>query len=156
MYQQWIEKYPSAILRKKCERLDSPFEIRSFASYMIEMMYSNNGVGLAAPQVGSDLRLFVMIIDSQPIACYQPRIMRASKKHSNHLEECLSMPGVQVSVSRPRQIDVEFFDGLVDRKMKLSHLEARVFQHELDHLNGILITDYSFKGVRNADSTIRG
>jgi len=143
--QHWIERYPSAILRKKCERLDSPFEIRSFASHMIEVMYSNNGLGLAAPQVGSDLRLFVMIIDSKAIACYQPRIMQASKKHANHLEECLSLPGVQVSVSRPRQIDVEFFDGIVDRKMKLSHLEARVFQHELDHLNGVLITDYQFK-----------
>lgn len=151
-----IAKVPDPFLRVKCDRLDKQFIVRHVAESMIETMLDNNGVGLAAPQVKSDLNLFVMKIDGNPTICYQPSILFSSKKHSNHIEGCLSIPGVQVSVSRPRQIEVAFWDGTTDRRMKLSHLEARVFQHELDHLNGVLITDYQFKGVRNGDPTIRG
>lgn len=138
-----IVKHPSEILRRTCTgRSNAPY-IASFGLRMIKTMIQNNGCGLAAPQVGSDLDMFVMYINGRPEICYAPRIANRSETKSVAQEGCLSIPGVFVPVERPTEIEVEFYNHNAQPvQMTLSGLEARCFQHEYQHLQGILIIDY--------------
>jgi len=109
---------------------------------MIQTMYAHKGIGLAAPQVGINKKIFVVDIGDGPIAVVNPRILKSSG--SSKMEEgCLSIPGVSVMIERPDKILVEFKDENNDKiRLELSEMLARVFQHENDHLEGRLILDY--------------
>jgi peptide deformylase len=110
---------------------------------MIATMRRAKGIGLAAPQVGINRRLFVIDIGHGPMAMVNPRITRASG--SGVLEEgCLSIPEVTVLVERPQTITVEYTDEHNEMvELTCEELLARVVQHELDHLDGKLIVDYA-------------
>jgi peptide deformylase len=97
-----------------------------------------NGLGLAANQVGWQYRVFVLEGD---VACFNPRIMSASEVKLHEPEGCLSFPGLSLRVWRPEKICVEYADvtGQIVQK-EFVGMTARCFQHELDHLNGVVFT----------------
>lgn len=104
---------------------------------LAETMIHNNGIGLSANQCGLPYRVFVMI-GSELIPCFNPRIVDMSSETILMEEGCLSYPNLFVKVKRPRRIKVRFADpnGKI-RTETFDGLTARVFQHELDHLDGI-------------------
>jgi peptide deformylase len=114
---------------------------------MIEFMLTNNGIGLAANQIGFTKRVFVLGSYNikgfpEPFALFNPRIIEASDQMDQHQEGCLSYPGLWLSIKRPAVIKVEYQDrdgNLVQAAM--SGLIARCFQHELDHLDGVCFVD---------------
>ena len=134
-------------LRKRAEEIQEIDEdIRTLASNMIDTMRAYDGIGLAGPQVNVLKRIFV--IDFQVLneedeaeAFINPAIL--SSEGEEALEEgCLSIPDVRAEVSRPTKLVVQYetLDG-DEVKAEMDGLPARVFQHELDHLNGILFID---------------
>jgi peptide deformylase len=110
---------------------------------MIETMYEYKGVGLAAPQVGVNERIFVADVGEGPMVFVNPKIV--DKRGSGKLDEgCLSIPGVNVAINRPETITVQYIDqNNKPRTMTCDELLARVVQHETDHLLGKLIVDYA-------------
>lgn len=125
-------------------------ELRDLIEHMGTVMVENGGAGLAAPQVGVRRRVIVLA-DDRPqkkgrVSCFalvNPRVVSASEEEAEEDEGCLSLPGLRVAVDRPVTIRVEHEDVygetmLVDTFGE----EARVIQHEIDHLDGKLILDY--------------
>lgn len=113
---------------------------------MLETMQKSNGIGLAAPQIGVSKRVIVMDITpelSAPYAMVNPEIVWESDEYSNFHEGCLSIPDRFVSIDRPKQVIVKYIDGFdgKHREIQAEGLLATCVQHEIDHLNGILIID---------------
>jgi len=109
---------------------------------MIVFMKKNNGIGLAAPQIGVSKRLFVMEIDGTQRACFNPEIVDHSDDLTEYPEGCLSFPGEECKIKRPSAVSVRYQTVTGDWVQEsLSGLTARCFQHELDHLNGITMHD---------------
>lgn len=134
--------YPDSALREACEpagRLDST--LKDLLEEMLVLMRLHNGIGLSAPQVGVLQRLFVCELGGHSLRLVNPRI-KASSGEVDMSEGCLSLPGMKADVTRCRRIRVRGYDPR-GRKVDLTanDLEARVIQHEIDHLNGILICD---------------
>ena len=142
-----VRRFGDPILRKKTEAVtvfDS--ELKGFVDHMIDTLYEENGLGLAAPQVG-DLRKIVIIDLSfgeeveNTLALVNPEIL--SKEGECIMEEgCLSIPGIFENVMRPEKIRIQYrdLDGVV-REIDAEGLLARIIQHEVDHLEGILFVD---------------
>ncbi len=139
-----IEKYPSKILSKRLSPVESfNSELKEIVRDMFETMYSYNGIGLAANQVGLDKRIVVVDISSkenkvQPLVLINPEIINYSKKKVVLEEGCLSFPGFFDKVYRPHSIQLIYYD--INGKKKEVIIEgflARVIQHEVDHINGI-------------------
>jgi peptide deformylase len=146
-----LQFYPdSKILVEKAEpveRIDS--ELRDIIHEMTVVMKGNDGIGLAAPQVGINKRVFVIQTKQNTvIACINPHIEKFGAKTVLMQEGCLSLPGLYGDVTRPSEIGVTFtkLDG---KKLTtwLNKMEARVFQHELDHLDGWLFPFYMIPGM---------
>jgi peptide deformylase len=130
--------------------------LEALIANMWETMYASEGVGLAAPQVGESIRLF--IVDASPfaegengdLACkdfkrvmINPVIFEESEEEDGMEEGCLSIPGIRENVQRPVAIGVEYYNEqweLVEER--LEGIPARVVQHEYDHIEGVLITDH--------------
>ncbi len=112
---------------------------------MFEKMYEWNGIGLAAPQFGVNIRLAVVDTGKgEKYALINPEITFASKETSPLEEGCLNFPGKYLRIDRPRKIRIKFQDvNGKFIKMKASGLLAKVFQHETDHLNQTLIIDHA-------------
>ena len=110
-------------------------------------MYSAKGIGLAAPQVGIQKQLLVIDLDHEtpstpPIVLINPEIITSSAGVAPYEAGCLSIPGVYLDVVRPSAIKVSFRDEIGrPRKMNADGLLARVIQHEMDHLKGVLFVD---------------
>ena len=101
------------------------------------------GVGLSANQCGIFERVFVIGTDQFQIACINPKIVSSKAELAKDKEGCLSFPGLSLIIERPTSIDVEFYTENGELKqMTLDGLTARCFQHELDHLNGIRMTEH--------------
>jgi peptide deformylase len=135
--------YPDPMLRKVCvpvERFDSTLE--DIADEMTALMQSHAGIGLAAPQVGLEYQFLVCGIESQLITLANAQIQESSQM-GEFVEGCLSLPDIRVKVTRPERIRVSGYDVHGQRRsFAATGLWARVIQHELDHLNGVLICDY--------------
>ncbi|MBW7877153.1 MAG: peptide deformylase [Candidatus Cloacimonetes bacterium] len=144
-------------LRQKCVewRADSvpASELKRLLMEMKETMRQEGGVGLAAPQVGVGLRVFVMeaqgnmrygeISDIPFQAFINPKIEKYGKKTGKFEEGCLSVRDCRISMMRPKHLVATWLDeNLRPRRKRLKGVEARIFQHEYDHLDGILIKDY--------------
>lgn len=139
-----VLKYPNDFLRKKTREVEdftNPHLVR-LVSDMLKTMEAKKGIGLAAPQVGSDLRLFVAKVDNVSYILINPEIKSTSRKKEVFEEGCLSFPGKFFPVERPAKVKVKARD-LNGKKIKIKAegLLARVFQHEIDHLDGILVID---------------
>lgn len=137
---------PNKELRKRAEELSfdeilAP-ETQELIDNMIETMDEADGLGIAGPQVGEEKRIFIGLIGGESCTCINPEIKSSSLRKTNSEEGCLSVPGVWGIVKRNRQVTVEYLDREGKKqKKKLKGLEAIVFQHELDHLNGVLFID---------------
>ena len=138
-----IKKYPESILRRKSAQVSeiAPKEAKLFED-MLLTMYTFNGIGLAAPQVGTSLSIIVADVGEGVIKLANPRILKI-KGEDKISEGCLSLPDVYAKIKRPYEILVE---GLNEKgehvEIKAKGLLARVIQHEIDHLRGRLIIDY--------------
>lgn len=139
--------HPDPILRKKCRSATIEEIDRKTIDEMVAAMYQGDGVGLAAPQVGIDLRFFVMDptggekSDSLEVVI-NPQIVGTSSDTCVETEGCLSVPGVSEVVERFSEIDVSYIDSQGSNISKrLSGFSAVVFQHEFDHLDGVLFID---------------
>ena len=148
-----IHYYGAPVLRKRCEPVQEVTEeIRQLAKDMIETMDKGNGCGLAAPQVGHSLRLFVLrdyIIHedgkwtlSEPKVYINPKLSHPGEYLLSDVEGCLSLPGLRLDVDRPDRITVEALD--LDGNLFTEEAEgynARIRMHENDHINGVLFID---------------
>lgn len=139
-----VKTYPEPCLRVKTERVNEfDDDLKGLVSEMARTMYLSQGIGLAAPQVGVGLRVFVMDTGSGLGVFVNPEIITRSAGKTRLEEGCLSLPGITVGVSRPEKIKVRAFDERGGMFVKnLSDLEAKAVQHEMDHLDGRLIIDY--------------
>ncbi|MBI4053950.1 MAG: peptide deformylase [Candidatus Doudnabacteria bacterium] len=142
-----LVRHPNEILRKKNEPVTFPLrpEIKELADQMIFACKKFRGVGLAAPQIGKNLQIAIINLEHYEIPAFpifNPKVLTHARTNSNLEEGCLSMPKKFGMVSRPEKITVAF-QNLAGKSVKteLSGLAAKVLQHEIDHLNGILICD---------------
>jgi len=145
--------YGSPVLRKVAENIDKNYPgLNEFIADMWETMYHSDGLGLAAPQVGKSVRLFV--IDGEPLeeespelknfkkVFINPKIIESSNETITQNEGCLSIPNLREEIMRPIKIRIDYYDE------NFNHFDewhegaaARVIQHEYDHLEGVLFTD---------------
>ncbi len=151
------DKKEEKFLRKKTPEFDfakfSPKEIRELIKIMKEEMKIADGIGLSANQIGLELRVFVAQIPysekteaSKFYAVFNPEIVKTLKESSEMEEGCLSVPGLYGLVNRPEKITLAGQDKNNKKiKIKAWGLLARVFQHETDHLNGVLFIDKTKK-----------
>jgi peptide deformylase len=139
-----LKTYPESCLRKKTNPVKNfETDLSKTIRAMGEVMYINNGIGLAATQVGIDSRFLVFDIGEGLQALVNPEITKKSKKTSCMEEGCLSLPGIAVSVKRPSEISVKAQDETGKSAVKkFTGLMATVIQHEIDHLDGKLLIDY--------------
>ncbi len=135
--------YPDQVLRTICQPVETfDSALRDLADEMLALMRHRSGIGLAAPQVGLRQRLIVSSIENHSFALTNLEV-KDSTEPLDFVEGCLSLPGVLVNVRRPERIRVSGYDLHGQRcSFGAAGLWARVIQHELDHLNGMLICDY--------------
>ena len=158
-----IYAYGSPVLRQECEEIEEGTDISKLIADMFETMYKSQGVGLAAPQIGHAKRLF--IVDASPFADEEPEneaeaknfeILKNFKKvfinpiieeeegtEWSFSEGCLSIPGLREEVMRKSIVKISYFDENWNfKEEKFAGIAARVIQHEYDHVEGVLFTDY--------------
>ncbi len=133
------------ILRKKCATVAVFDEkLRDFLEAMIVTMREGNGIGLAGPQVGVDKRFFVcQVPDQEPHIFINPELIGTSEDVIPYEEGCLSIPGIYSDIVRPAWVKVQAWN--VRGKpftMEADGILARVIQHEMDHLKGVLFIDH--------------
>jgi peptide deformylase len=149
-----VRKLGDPILRTKARRVDRFDEtLRDEVTRMQQLMEDALGIGLAAPQVGVSHRLLVYRVEpaSPPVALVNPEIEWSSRDEEILEEGCLSLPLVHVDVERPISVLVRARDEHGDKLIiEATGLEARVIQHEIDHLDGVLILDRTTREQRKA------
>ncbi len=140
-----ITLYPASILRCPASPVtpqELKQEIPDLIEQMLDLMYQADGVGLAGPQAGVPKQIFVADIGQGPVVLLNPSVIESSEEEENGEEGCLSLPKIRVHVTRPKWIRVR---GMTPQGEEIVYnaevLLARVFQHEMDHLKGILIID---------------
>lgn len=158
-----IVAYGDPVLKKECEEIDENYEgLKELIDNMWDTMYNANGVGLAAPQVGASIRLFV--VDASPFSedidpdnpdpkaegtegfkkvFINPIIEEEDGEDWGYEEGCLSIPGIREDVYRKEEIVVTYFDENFEfHEETYDGYRARIIQHEYDHLEGVLFTDH--------------
>lgn len=145
-----VLKNPNKELRKKS--VDVLFEeiktseFQKLVDDMIETMAVENGVGLAAPQIGIHKRLIIVEDNGKVDAYINPEITKTSLRTVSSEEGCLSVPGVFGLVKRHKHIRLQAIDRHGNKiELKAGGLTSRAFQHEIDHLDGILFIDKAYK-----------
>lgn len=141
-----IAHFPDEVLRRRArpvERVDD--DVRLLAARMVELMRAEEGIGLASPQVGVSLRLFVVdvaLAQTDQAVYINPRLSAFEGDLVAREEGCLSLPGIRADIRRPPQVTITALD-LEGREFTRTAdgLLARVWQHEFDHLDGVLILD---------------
>lgn len=145
--------YGSTVLRNESEDITPDYpDLSRFVADLWETMYEADGVGLAAPQVGRNIRVFV--VDASVNADKDPRLVgfrktfinariyERSDDETSFTEGCLSLPGLNESVNRPSRIKIRYVDeNFVEHDEEYDGFAARVIQHEYDHLDGIMFVD---------------
>ena len=137
-----IRLYGDPVLRQATSDIrDIDGNLKQLADDMIETMYAAPGVGLAAPQVGIQKRMFVYDAGDGPFTIINPKITESSGEWTFD-EGCLSVPGLSWSITRPREIHVQGIDiDGNDVAIEAEEYLARVFEHEIDHLDGVLLIE---------------
>jgi peptide deformylase len=149
---------PNPILRKKSTEISPEAiksrEFKSLVSSMEKTMIKTDGVGLAAPQIGKNIRLVVANFKDGIICLINPKLIKKSWARELGQEGCLSIPGVFGKVKRHKKISLIYFDKN-GKKIKLSAegMMARVLQHEIDHLDGILFIDKAVEIEKNHETS---
>ncbi len=149
-----IYAYGQPVLKKVAEEIDKDYPfLEELIANMWETMYNAQGVGLAAPQIGRSIRLFVvdsvqMEEEDKPFKGIKKVFINAQKIEEtgpiNEYEEgCLSIPDIRGDVNRPQRLTIRYFDEhFVEHMETFEDLNARVVQHEYDHIEGILFTEH--------------
>ena len=156
-----IVAYGTTVLKQRAVPISKDYNnINTLIANMWDTMYAASGVGLAAPQIGISIRLF--IVDTAPFANSEdlsdteiiflenfkrvfinPIITKETGMNTDFNEGCLSIPDIREDISRKPKIEIEFLDEHFEKqKLYLDGLAARVIQHEYDHIEGVLFTDY--------------
>lgn len=152
-----IVKYPTETLLQTSKRVeDFDASLASLADAMVETMYANNGVGLAAPQVGRNIRMIVVDPSSghkkdSLLVLVNPVVMWRSKDESTQVEGCLSIPGMTRAIPRPSAVTI-VYQTLTGAAHETTFVgpTARIIQHEIDHLDGILINSQKIKATSSS------
>ena len=155
-----IIAYGNPVLKKKCQEIPKDYKrLNELISNMWETMYASSGVGLAAPQIGLSIKIF--IVDTSPFSddtkldinernklsdfkkvFINPELIAISNEFNTFNEGCLSIPDVREDVVRENEISIKYYDeNFIKNELKLDGLRARVVQHEFDHIQGVLFTD---------------
>jgi peptide deformylase len=147
-----IRQYGDSVLRMKAREVETfDDDLERLVERMTQLMHEANGVGLAATQVGVLRRLFVFTDDGEDRVLVNPVITKTSKETEVDEEGCLSLRDVLVPVERAQKVTIEGVDAKGEAvKLELELPASRVVQHELDHLDGVLIID------RTDDDSRRG
>ena len=156
-----IVAYGSSVLKKRGKEISEDYpELKTLIENMWETMYAAHGVGLAAPQIGLSIRLF--LVDAAPFSedeelapeeaaflktfkkvFINPEIVEETGESWNFNEGCLSIPDVREDVSRKEHVLLRYYDEYFKaHEIRLSGMAARVVQHEYDHIDGVLFTDH--------------
>ncbi|MEL6536807.1 MAG: peptide deformylase [Bacteroidota bacterium] len=149
-----IVAYGDPVLRKPAEDIEQgSLDVKELAADMFETMYAANGVGLAGPQIGKGLRIFVVDTDEMEIegedmsgfkkVFINAEIVEEAGEDWPFEEGCLSIPNIREEVDRAEELTIRYYD--VDWKLHeetYDGVKARVIQHEYDHIEGILFTDH--------------
>lgn len=138
-----IKKYPETVLRKKAREIKfiTP-EIKNLIANMKETIATEEGIGLAASQVGVLERVIVLKTEKGLEVFINPKILKKSKEKEVAEEGCLSFPSLWLKIKRPKEVEIRTLNEKEEKlETKVQGLLARVFQHEIDHLDGILFID---------------
>ncbi len=138
-----IKKFGDPVLKTRAAPVREFDEtLQRLAEDMLTTMREREGVGLAANQVGRLRRVLVAAVEDEEYAVVNPKIVRSSEETQIGAEGCLSIPGIQVEVERPTAVTISGQNPAGKPIwMEATGLLARVIQHEVDHLNGVLILD---------------
>lgn len=147
-----VTVFGDPVLRKVAEPITAEFnDLKGFIQNMFETMYNSDGVGLAAPQVGQSIRVFILDTtsdeDEEPTgikrAFVNPQILEKYGEEWSMNEGCLSVPEIREDVFRPESVKIRYQDeGFGVHEETFNGFTARVIQHEYDHLEGIMFVDY--------------
>lgn len=154
-----VVAYGDPVLKQECSDIDQHYpKLKELIENMFETMYGAAGVGLAAPQIGKGIRLF--IVDAAPFAeddedneypeakafkrvFINPEIIEEKGEEWGFEEGCLSIPNIREEVFRQEEVHIEYYDeNFKLKKEKLNGIAARIVQHEYDHIEGVLFTDH--------------
>ena len=137
-------KSEDPLLHKRIDSCSYNLDRQFLSKTLIDSMIHHNGVGLSANQIGIWERAFVMMTDidlQETITCFNPRILKQSRKKVIMQEGCLSYPDLFLDIERPESVVVKYEDeGKEIHKVKFEGFIARIFQHEYDHMEGIDFT----------------
>ena len=130
------------VLRQKAKDVKKVTpEIRELIEAMYDIMYASDGIGLAAPQIGASIRLITYDDEGEPRALINPKITKSEGEEAG-VEGCLSVPRINGEVVRAEMVKVRGLDkDGKEKRIKANGFLARVFQHEIDHLDGVLFID---------------
>lgn len=138
------ETDPILKIKAQCFDFENPqVDPTRLVSDMRSVMMNERGMGLAAPQVGISLRMFIMnATDGRQFACFNPEVLSVSMETERSVEGCLSFPNLWLKVNRPISVNVSFFNefGVLVNET-FDNLNARCYLHEIDHLDGICFVD---------------
>ena len=147
-----IVVYGDPILRKKAEDVKKGTDLKPFIADMFETMYAASGIGLAAPQIGKSIRVFIVdgtsLEDEKNMADFKkafinPVLLSADGEPWPFEEGCLSIPTIREDVLRPETVRIKYYDQDWNLKDETyDRVKARIIQHEYDHIEGKLFIDY--------------
>ncbi|MEQ8924407.1 MAG: peptide deformylase [Fulvivirga sp.] len=146
-----IVVYGDPVLKKKAQPIEKGTDLSELIADMHETMQGAHGIGLAAPQIGKSIRLFV--VDGRPMededmqdfvkAFINPEIIDEYGEEWAFEEGCLSIPNIREDVERPEKLKIRYFDeNWNEHEEEYDGMKARIIQHEYDHIEGVLFTDY--------------
>ena len=147
-----ILMYGDPVLRQKAKEVEKGTDVKQLIEDMYETMHNANGIGLAAPQIGKSIRLFVVdgtILDDEPNMVdfkkvfINPTLLEEKGSPWEYEEGCLSIPNIREKISRLEKVRIRYYDAdwnLVEEQY--DGLKARVIQHEYDHIEGKMFVDY--------------
>jgi len=147
-----IVVYGDPVLKKKGKNIEKDsVDVKQLSEDMFETMESASGIGLAAPQIGKSLRMFV--VDGTPIededmegfrkVFINPEMIEEEGDKWAFEEGCLSIPNIREDVSRQEKIKIKYYDeNWEEHEEEFDGMKARIIQHEYDHIEGVLFTDY--------------
>tara|TARA_B100000925_G_scaffold285058_1_gene260886 strand:+ start:46 stop:483 length:438 start_codon:yes stop_codon:yes gene_type:complete len=139
-----LVKSDDPLLHKRVEKCSYNLNRIKLSDDLHENMLHHDGVGLSANQIGIEERVFIMMVDTETqrtITCFNPKVLKISKKLIRMEEGCLSFPETFIDVDRPSYVIVRYEDEWRNiHKLKLEGFIARIFLHEYDHMEGIVFT----------------
>jgi len=147
-----IVMYGDAVLRKKAKDIEKGKDIKDLVNDMFETMHAAHGIGLAAPQIGKGIRLFIVdgtTLEDEPKlkdfkkVFVNPVMLNEDGKPWPFEEGCLSIPNIREEIERPEKIRIKYFDeDWNEHEEEFDGMKARIIQHEYDHIEGKLFIDY--------------